>query len=135
MAVNPNPPSTTELKGVLGPALAVWHGVLSHARATHAPLVETWKPSKTEFGRMCLLQQKKRTLLYLTPDQGKVWVAVILGERAFHLALASSLPGGIKKLLLEARPYAEGRGIRFAIHSPDELASIVTLLDIKTALS
>lgn len=135
MTVNPNPPGMTELKGVLGPALAVWHGILRHARATHAPLVETWKPSNTEFGRMCLLQQKKRTLLYLTPDQGRVWVSIILGERAFHLALASSLPGGIKKLLLEAKPYAEGRGIRFAIHSPDELASIVTLLDIKTAHS
>lgn len=135
MASMPGIPSRAELEGVLDPALPVWNGILSHARATHTPLVETWKPSKTEFGRMCLLQQKKRTLLYLTPDQGKVWVAVILGERAFHLALASSLPGGIKKLLLEAKPYAEGRGIRFAVHSPDELATIATLLEIKTALS
>ncbi|WP_291272457.1 DUF3788 family protein [Geothrix sp.] len=135
MTVNPNPPSAAELEGVLGPALVAWNKIIGHAQATHAPLAETWKPSKVGFGRMCLLQQKKRTLLYLTPDQGRIWVAVVLGERAFQLALASSLPDGIKKLLLEARPYAEGRGIRFAIHSPDELASIVTLLEIKTTRS
>jgi hypothetical protein len=133
MAMNANPPGLAALKGLLGPALSVWSEIISHAQAIYAPLAETWKPSKTEFGHMCLLQHKKRTLLYLTPDQGRIWVAVILGERAFQLALASSLPDGIKKLLLEARPYAEGRGIRFAIHSPDELATVATLLEIKTA--
>lgn len=133
MTLNATPPGRAELKGVLGPALSVWDEILGHARATYPPLAETWKPSTTAFGRLCLLQHKKRTLLYLTPDQGQVWVAVILGERAFQLALASSLPDGIKQLLLDAKPHAEGRGIRFAIHSLAELPAIVTLLDIKTA--
>jgi hypothetical protein len=49
--------------------------------------------------------------------------------------MASSLPDEIKKLLLEARPYAEGRGIRFAIHALNDLASVAKLLEIKTAHS
>lgn len=105
---------------------------MSHAETIYAPLSVIWKPSKTEFGRMCLLQHKKRTLLYLTPAKELVWVAIILGERAFQLAMASSLPEGIKRLLLEAKPYAEGRGIRFSIRSMNELAPIVKLLEIKT---
>jgi dihydrodipicolinate synthase/N-acetylneuraminate lyase len=135
MPVNAKPPTMAELEDVMGPAMPIWNGIISHAEAAYAPLTKAWKPSKTDFGQMCLLQHKKRTLLYLTPDQGSVWVAIILGERAFQLAMASSLPDEIKKLLLEARPYAEGRGIRFAIHALNDLASVAKLLEIKTAHS
>src|SRR5512133_3024805 len=133
MAVNAKHPSMAELEGVMGPALPIWNGIISQVEAAYGPLTMTWKPSKTGFGRMCLLQHNKRTLLYLTPDKGSVWVAIILGERAFQLAMASSLPHEIKKSLFEARPYAEGRGIRFSIHSLSDLASIVKLLEVKTA--
>ncbi len=84
---------------------------------------------------MCMLQHKKRTLLYLTPDKDRIWVAIVLGERAFQLALASSLPEVIKNLFLEARPYAEGRGIRFPIHSPEDLPAVAELLEIKTTVT
>jgi hypothetical protein len=133
MPVNAKLPSMAELEGVMGPAIPIWNGIISQAEAAYGPLTKTWKPSKTGFGRMCLLQHKKRTLLYLTPDKGSVWVAIILGERAFQLAMASSLPDDIKKLLLEAGPYAEGRGIRFSVHASNDLASVAKLLEIKTA--
>ena len=133
MAVNAEPPGLAELEGVMGRAMPIWNGIISHAEAAYAPLMKTWKPSKTGFGRMCLLQHNKRTLLYLTPDKDSVWVAIILGERAFQLAMASSLPDDLKKLLLEARPYAEGRGIRFAVHGSNDLASVARLLEVKTA--
>ncbi|MFN7957481.1 MAG: DUF3788 family protein [Holophagaceae bacterium] len=133
MAVILDPPASADLEGVLGPALPVWTGILRHAEAAYAPLIQTWKPSKTDFGRMCLLQHRKRTLLYLIPDRDSVWVAIILGERAFQLAMASSLPTDLKTLLLEARPHVEGRGIRFSIDSLADLASVVKLLEVKTA--
>ena len=81
---------------------------------------------------MCLLQHKKRTLLYLTPEKEKVRVAIILGERAYELAMASSLPAKIKKMFSEARPYAEGRGIRFSINSLRDISTIETLVELKT---
>lgn len=127
-----DPPNKAELQGALGAALPVWTGILGLAEAAHAPLTKTWKASKSEFGLMCLLQHKKRTLLYLTPDKDLVWVAIILGERAFHLAMARELPEEIKKLLVDAKPYAEGRGIRFAVRATGDLATVATLLEAKT---
>ena len=132
MPVVANPPSDADLERVMGSAWSVWNEIIRHAETSHAPLTKTWKPSKAEFGRMCLLQHGKRTLAYLTPGKGLIWVAVILGERAFRLAMASSLPDGIKSLLLEAKPYAEGRGIRFSVDSLDDLAAIAKLLELKT---
>jgi hypothetical protein len=133
MPVIAKPPGVSELDAVLGSASSIWNAIIEHAETTYVPLTQTWKPSKTEFGKMCLLQYKKRTLAYLTPDNGLAWVAVILGERAYQLAMASSLPDEIKKLLHEAKPYVEGRGIRFSVNSLNQLASVVTLLEVKTA--
>lgn len=129
------PPNEAELKSALGPAFPVWLGVLRHTEATAGPITRVWKASKSGIGRMCLLQRKKRTLLYLTPDKHELWVAVILGERAYHLAMSSSLPAAIKDQLEAAKPYVEGRGIRFAIRALEDLPSVVKLLEAKTAVA
>ena len=128
------PPNETELRAILGSGFALWSGIIRVVEEVCAPLEEVWKPSKTEFGRICLLQHKKRTLLYLTPDKEKVWLAIVLGERAYGLAMASSLPGTIKKMFSEAKPYAEGRGIRFPVGSLSQIALIRKLVEIKTTL-
>jgi len=112
MSTKVKSPTSAELKAVLGSADVLWSGIVRVVEEMVGPLNTEWKPSKTEFGRMCLLQHKKRTLLYLTPEKEKVRVAIILGERAYALAMTSSLPAAIKRMLSEARPYAEGRGIR-----------------------
>jgi hypothetical protein len=82
---------------------------------------------------MALLQHKKRTLLYLIPQKRKVLVAIVLGARAFGQAKASALPAAIKTLLIEAKPYAEGRGIRFPVSSARDIPAIAKLVEIKIA--
>jgi len=110
MPTNVKSPTEEELANVLGSAAVLWYGIVHAVEETFAPIDRQWKPSKTEFGRMCLLQHKKRTLLYMTPDKEKIRIAIVLGERAYGLAMASSLPVAIKKVFSEAKPYAEGRG-------------------------
>jgi hypothetical protein len=124
-------PTETELKAVLGSAAALWSDIIRAVEAVASPLDLEWKSSKSEFGRICLLQHKKRTLLYLTPEKEKVRIAIVLGERAYGLALASSLPAAIKKMFSEAKPYAEGRGIRFVANSTEEIPTIKKLVEIK----
>ena len=125
-------PTRAELKAVLGSADALWSGIVRIVEDRVSPLTTEWRLAKTEFGRMCLLQHKKRTLLYLTPEKQHVTVAIILGERAYDLAMASSLPPAIKKMFSEARPYAEGRGIRFSVNSSRDISTIKMLVDLKT---
>ena len=132
MTVEAQAPSEAELRAVLGPAAAVWAATLRALEAMFTPLEMQWRPSKAAFGRICLVRHKKRTLLYLTPDRGRVWMAVILGERAFRLAMASPIPAAIKKMFSEAKPYAEGRGIRFVVSSASEVSTVKKLAEIKT---
>jgi hypothetical protein len=131
MSAKVKPPTNAELKAALGSADALWSAIIHVVEDAVSPLDTEWKPSKTEFGRICLLQHKKRTLLYLTPEKEKVTVAIVLGERAYGLAMASSLPAAIKKMFSEARPYAEGRGIRFSASSSSDISTIKKLVEIK----
>lgn len=131
MPTKAKPPTEAELTEALGPATALWFGIVNALEETFTPLDRQWRPSKTGFGRLCLLQHKKRTLLYLTPEKAAVRVAVVLGERAYGLAMASSLPAAIKKLLSEARPYAEGRGIRFPVSAFSDIPVVKQLVEIK----
>lgn len=133
MTTSAAPPTAKKLEAVLGSAQDVWTGIVDAVEGMFAPLDKLWKPSKSEFGRMCLLQHKKRTLLYLTPDADKVWVAIVLGGRSYELAMASAIPAAIKKLLSEAKPYAEGRGIRFPVSDPANIPVVATLVRLKTA--
>jgi hypothetical protein len=80
-------PTDIELKAVLGSADVLWSGIVHAVEGMCVPIEQQWKPSKAEFGRMCLLRHKKRTLLYMTPDKQKVWIAIILGERAYGLVV------------------------------------------------
>ena len=132
MPAKVKPPTDSELKAILGSAGVLWSDIVRAVEDVISPLDTEWKPSKTEFGRLCLLQHKKRTLLYLTPEKGKVRIAIVLGERAYGLAMVSSLPAAIKKMFSEAKPYAEGRGIRFSVSSLSEVSTVKKLVEIKT---
>lgn len=120
-------------KSTLGRAYPLWAGVVRVVEELASPLDIEWKPSKSAFGRLCLLRYKKRTLVYLLPEEASVTVAIVLGERAYGLAMASTLSAAIKTALSEARPYAEGRGIRVPVRASRDLATIRKLVTIKLA--
>jgi hypothetical protein len=128
------PPTNSELEVVLGGAVPLWNGIVSAVEKSVWPLNQQWKPSKAEFGRICLLQHKERTLLYMTPDKEKILIAVVLGERAVAVAVNSRLPVRIKRLIIAARPYAEGRGIRFPVSSSRDISIVTQLVAIKTGV-
>lgn len=125
------PPKQKELTKALGPLAALWPDIITTVEGVAAPITLEWKPTKTEFGRFARLQHKKRTLLYLIPEAGELRVAIVLGERAYGLAMATDLPDAINKLFAEAKPYVEGRGIRFPVRSAKDLPVIRKLVQIK----
>jgi hypothetical protein len=128
-----NAPSADDLASELGGAREAWDGIIASATERFTPLGQEWKPSSSAFGRMCVLKHGKRTLLYLTPQRETVIVAIVLGERAAEIALAGDLPEAIKDRIREARPYAEGRGIRFPVASVPDVSIVARLVAIKTS--
>ena len=128
---NDNAPSERTLASELNSAQGLWKAIIAALAGTFGTIELEWKPSKSEFGSICLLKHKKRTLLYLTPEKDSIRVAIVLGERAVTMARDSRLPDDIKTMLEEAKPYAEGRGIRFSVNSASKLPVIEELVAIK----
>jgi hypothetical protein len=124
--------SEQALASELGVAQDIWKAIIAALAEKYGPIDLEWKSSTSDFGSMCLLKHKKRTLLYLTPEKNAVRVAIVLGERAVGVAMASRLPKAIKTMLQEAKPYAEGRGIRFPVSSAADLPVVEKLVAIKT---
>jgi hypothetical protein len=118
-------------KATLGRAYAPWAGIVRVVEALASPLEIQWRPSKIAFGHVCLLRHRQRTLLYLLPEQASITVAIVIGERAYGLAMASTLSVAVKSSLAAARPYAEGRGIRVPVRTKRDLATIRKLVVIK----
>jgi hypothetical protein len=126
--------SHEDLAAELGEGAAlVWREIIDAVARTAGGVSQEWKRSRSDFGWMCLLRHGSRTLLYLTPDEGRIRVAVVLGERAVALALDSGLADWMKELIREAKPYAEGRGIRFSVDSPADVPFVRDLVAFKTA--
>lgn len=126
-------PSAAELHRALGKSTSAWPGIISGLEERFSPLELEWRPSKLEFGRMALIRHKSRTLLYLMPMAGQLLVGVVLGERAYDIAMTSKLRASIKKMLADAKPYVEGRGIRFVVKSAADVAQVMLLVECKMA--
>jgi hypothetical protein len=122
----------TDLELALGTTHPIWQKLIAEMTESFPMLRQQWRPSKIPFGRVCLLKLRDRTLLYLIPQELVFEVSVVLGERAVALAMASDLQKDTKKMISESRQYAEGRGIRFAVRSTDQIQEIRKLVTIKT---
>ena len=70
----------------------------------------------------------------MTPEEGAVRVGVVLGEKVSERALGRDLPEITKSLITEARPYAQGRGIRFPVHTVGDVKQVKKLIEMKMSL-
>jgi len=120
-------PTAAELHAALGKSTSVWPLLLSVLEEQYGTLTLHWRPSELAFGRLCLVRRGDRTLVYLMPMAGQLLVGVVLDEKAYGLAQASGLRPAIKQMLAEAKPTAEGRGIRFVVKTEADVAEVVTL--------
>ena len=126
-------PGTNDLKKALGRAFTHWVNLMAHLETEYAPLTENWKFYSGNWGWSLQLQQKKRTILYLTPGKGCFVVGFALGEKAVKAAHDTTLPDSILVEIDGARKYAEGRAIRLEIRSKIQLENVKKLAAIKMA--
>ncbi len=121
------------LAEALGKSLTLWTELVERIAARHGPVERVWKPTKLEFGAVCLLKRKERTIIYLIPAAGGFEVSIVLGNRAATLALESDLRSETKKLISAARVYVEGRGVRFNVRAADDIVAALKLVECKMA--
>ncbi len=126
-AIKPTPARVEE---ALGGRYQYWVELKKHLgnKAT-----EEWKHYGKTLGWSCQLLYGKKNLLFMSARDGYFVVSFILGDKGVSIAQQSTLPGELIRQLVEARKYAEGRGIRVDIKSRRALEQVKTLAGIKAA--
>ena len=126
-------PDDKALAQTLGGTKAFWDELIGHIETAYAPVTHRWGQSKaTPLGFLRLIR-KERTILYLLPREGFFLTAFVFGEKATAAVRASDVPAAVVTALNEARPYAEGRGIRLETRTAKDLATMKKLAAIKMA--
>jgi hypothetical protein len=124
-------PDDHQLAAALGPARALWDEVASDLARENQINVQEWNSYSTKAGWSLRLKHKDRTIVYLIPLQGSFQAALVLGDKAVKVAGQSHLPARIRKIISEARRYAEGTGVRINVQGPEDVAAIKQLALIK----
>jgi hypothetical protein len=124
-------PGDTGLDALLGRSRPLWDRLIAHVTATYPPVAREWKVAGRGGDWYLRLRRGERTILYLLPRVGYFITALVLGEKATAAVRASDVPRAVIAALNEARPYAEGRGLRLETRTGADLATIRTLAAIK----
>lgn len=126
------PPSPDDLAGTLGKSASLWTGFLEGATASAGTVRQVWNFSGAKFGWSLRLMKGDRILAYVTPQEGRFLVGVVLGEKAIQAADPKRLRPAARKLIDDAPRYAEGRGIRMTVAKRTDLAVALQLVALKT---
>jgi hypothetical protein len=126
-----SPPSDAQVRRSLGPAVAAWDAFLDPARKR----TREWKAYGKNDPWSVRVNEGKRTVLWLVPQEGVLRIAVIVGEKAVARGLAGPLSQRLKRELRKAPAYPEGRVIRFRMKSGARVRDVERLIDLKVGRS
>ena len=126
-----HPPSPAELDAMLGRSAALWRRLVDEVQLAHGPLEELWNFAGPKFGWSLRLKDRKRVVVYVTPERRHFLAGLVLGEKAVAAARTSDLAPAIVRQIEEARSYAEGRGVRLEVRTAADLADVLKLLAIR----
>jgi len=129
-AVEPTPAA---LAKVLGASRESWDHLISRMETSYGPVSLEWSFAGAKYGWTSKLRRKKRTILYLIPQEGSFLVGIVLGDRALGLLRRDEISADVIALIDEAPRYGEGTGFRVPVSSPEDCEDIEMIIEAKMA--
>jgi hypothetical protein len=124
-------PTREELADKLGNSFVWWQNICEFVIDRYPAGKEEWTHSGKKYGWNFRIKDKKRAIIYLLPRANHFKAAFVFGQKAVDQIMESELNQGIKTELMNARKYAEGRGIRIEVVNGENLPDIYKLVEIK----
>jgi len=124
-------PGDAQLAAALGDSFHLWTDLKVAVAAEHGPVVEEWKYYGPKSGWTMKLLRGTRNLLFLIPGEGAFTLGFVFGDKAVAAVERSGLPKPLIAELRDARKYAEGRGLRLEVRTPEDAAIAAALVGFK----
>jgi hypothetical protein len=126
-------PGDLAVKKALGATYKAWQSITAFTQHSYPGAIAGWYYSGEKYGWNFRISDKKRVLVYLLPRDGFFKVAFVFGQKAVDAMEQAGISATILAEIKNARPYAEGRGIRLEVKSSRVAGDIKKLIGIKIA--
>lgn len=126
-------PTDEDLAAALGRTKQLWDRLVNDVAQVYPPVIQEWGFAGEKYGWSLRLKRKKRTILYLIPQQRYFLCAFVFGGRATDAAREANLPVETIKAINDAPVYGEGRGFRLKVSKRKDVETMATLAAIKMA--
>jgi hypothetical protein len=124
-------PTSERVAAVLGDSAKAWSSL--QGWATRESGVDSWEwgSSGKKYGWGLRGKARKRTILYMIPQNGSFLVGLVLGDRAMETARAAPLSASARDVVTSAKRYGEGTGFRLPVATLSDLGDVKVLVEIK----
>ena len=124
-------PDEVAFRAVLGESWSLWQSIRDFLDTEYEVVTPEWKHYRGKSGWQLKMFYKKRNLFFLTPLSDSFRMVFVFGDRAVEQVSQSGLPQNIIDELVNARKYAEGRGLQIQVNSQADVEIVKTLIHIK----
>jgi hypothetical protein len=124
-------PDDTTLPGALGSSYNLWKELRGYLENEYGKLTEEWKFYSPKSGWTMKLLYKKRNLFFFTAYNKYFRLGFVFGDKAVAEIEKSDLPKPLIEELVNAKKYAEGRGLRIEVRTKKDVANVKKLVEMK----
>lgn len=124
-------PDENLLSEKLGPSFQFWQEIRTLVRDNYDNIIEEWKFYGQKYGWQLKTFLKKRNLFFLIPSDSCFRIVFVFGDKAVNEIEKSDVAKNLKNDIMNAKKYAEGRGLPIEVIDNKYLADIKMLIDIK----
>ena len=125
------PPHPRAVTGALKLSKPLWDALRKHVQDCCKEPLEEWKYYSVKSGWTCVLKDRDRTLLYLSPQQGFFEALFVFGDKAVQTLETSKVAPEVLGGIRAARRYVEGRSYALPVRTAEDLETAKELLAAK----
>jgi len=124
-------PNDEDLENILKSSLDAYSKLMSYLENEYGSLTNEWKFYSKNAGWTLRISNKKRNLVFLSPNEDYFLVTVNMGLKVSEIALDSDISDNTKDIIKQAKVYTEGISILIEVKNEEDLDDIKTILDIR----
>lgn len=126
-------PTNDDLKEKLGDTYSIWMDIYYMVYNFYPKGKEDWNYPGKKYGWSFRIKDNRRAILYFLPRNCYFKVAFVFGQKAVDKIVESNISDSIKRDLISAKKYVEGRGVSIDVKNDLVLPDIEKLIEIKLA--
>ncbi|MFC2083586.1 DUF3788 family protein [Bacteroidota bacterium] len=115
----------------IGTNFKYWNDIKKHIKDHYGSTTEDWKIYSKNYGWQLKTLLKKRNLFFFTPFESYFRLVFVFGDKAVKEIENSEISDNLIKEILNAKKYAEGRGLSIEVKDSKYISDIKRLIEIK----